>query len=196
MCIRDRYILVFKDSLTRYVELCAIPSRSGIHIANALLHRVIVRHTTPSIIFSDQSCDFVQSFFKQLCKLWKVKNVGITVLPSTSNSLIDRAKVQIENYLRRYVNKKGNDWSNFLPFAQLCINSSYNETIGDSPHFILFGYSKRLPYDVENYVTLFTNPDKNYCPTHEELKDIVIRTNLIREIAKENLEAETRKFVE
>src|SRR5678816_1034592 len=117
--------------------------------------------------------EFVSSFFKQLCKLWKINKVEINVRLPISNSLIERANLQIENYLRHYVNEKGNDWSNFLPFAQLCINSSYNETIGDSPHFILFGYSKRLPYDVENYVTPFMNPDKNYCPTHEELKDIV-----------------------
>src|SRR5678815_1978118 len=125
MCIRDRYILVFKDSLTRYVELCAIPSRSGIHIANALLHRVIVRHTTPNVLLSDRGGEFVSSFFKQLCKLWKIKKVEITVRSPISNSLIERANLQIENYLRHYVNEKGNDWSNFLPFAQLCINSSY-----------------------------------------------------------------------
>ncbi|KAG0714498.1 hypothetical protein GWK47_014020 [Chionoecetes opilio] len=49
-----------------------------------------------------------------------------------------------------------NEW---LSHVAASINSSYNESINETPHFILFGVDKRLPYDM-----LLAKPQPLYVP--------------------------------
>ncbi len=50
--------------------------------------------------------------------------------------------------IRPKVNDLLDNWEDWLPHIASSINSSVNDSTGKSPHYILFGVEKRLPYDL------------------------------------------------
>ena len=195
----NRYILVFKDSLTRYTELCPVPSREAKYVAKALLERIITNHSTPSILITDSAAEFKSQFFLELCKLWRIKKANITIYHPSSNSLVERENRNIENYLRNYVNSNHNDWDKYLPFCQIALNSSYNTSIGNTPHFLLHHYVKRLPYSIPDYVSPFvhnksSNQGKDFI--HDYTAEMFERSSAIRELSRDKLKAETTKIAQ
>ena len=193
----SRYILVFKDSLTRYTEICPVPSRDGKEVAKALLERVITRHSTPNILITDNAAEFKSEFFTELCKLWRIRNANISIYHPISNSIVERENKNIENYLRHYVNSNHDDWGKFLPFCQIALNSSYNISIGNTPHFLLHYYIKRLPYNLPNYTSPFVetksqNTNKEFL--HDYTAEMFERASAIRELSRDKLQTETAKI--
>lgn len=69
------------------------------------------------------------------------------------NSIVERKNRSIENYLLNYANSSHKDWDKYLPFCLIYLNSSYNTSIGNTPH----SYVKLLPYSIPDYVSPFVN---------------------------------------
>ena len=53
------------------------------------------------------------------------------------------------------------NFSRYLPFAQIALNSSYNSSLGSNPHFVLHAYTKRLPWDLPDYISPYVNNVEN-----------------------------------
>jgi len=151
----NKYILVFKDYLTRYVELTPLSNRDTRTIAHALLNCIIKPHSTPEILVSDNAAEFTSSLLKEICDMWNIKKSEITVRHPSSNSICERENAKIENYLRHFVADNQKDWDTYLSFAQIALNTTYNSSIGTDPHFLLHSYHKRLPYHPQDYVSPF-----------------------------------------
>jgi hypothetical protein len=56
---RNKYILTFRDLLTRCNILIAMPDKSSIMLINALVERVITQHTCQNVICSDGAKEMV-----------------------------------------------------------------------------------------------------------------------------------------
>ena len=54
----------------------------------------------------------------------------------------------MHNMLAMYVNVKYDNWAEVLPFIQLAHNTAYNETLEETPHFIIFGRRASLPVEI------------------------------------------------
>ena len=80
------------------------------------------------------------------------------------------------------------EWDTFLPTLQLTINSSYSESLGDSPFFCLFGYDSQS----ETY----HQPRLNYA--EDDLSQRLNRIQHIRNFARnrliQNTESVTKKI--
>jgi hypothetical protein len=50
----------------------------------------------------------------------------------------------LEQYLRAYVSYMQDDWSDWLPLAEIAANSIFSETTGLSPFFANYGFHPRL----------------------------------------------------
>ena len=145
-----KYILVAVDALTRYCEVMPLLDRSATAVASALVHNIILRHSTPSVIVSDNAAEFTSKLLREVCSLCKINKVQITPRHPASNGLAERHVGKVVSYLRHVVNRTQNDWDVYLPWAQLAINSTPNDTLGDSPHYVLYHYDCRLPLDPED----------------------------------------------
>src|SRR5215469_12810980 len=99
----NKYILVFKDYLTRYVEITPLKDRTTTTIANAILNCIIKPHSTPDILISDNAAEFTSSLLQEICDMWHIKKSEITVRHPISNSICERENAKIENYLRHFV---------------------------------------------------------------------------------------------
>ena len=141
-----KYVLVFVDFLSRYSEIVPIKDRTAVSVAEALRHRVITRHSCPRVLISDNAKEFVSEIFKTLCKFYDIHKCEIVAHKPSSNGLVERTNRKIIEVLRTLITPTTSDWHLILDDVQLTLNNTVNESVGDSPHYILYGYDYRMPY--------------------------------------------------
>ncbi len=61
---------------------------------------------------------------------------------------MERANRKILDVLRPVVSGLQHTWEDWLVYVAASINSRVCESTGQSPHCIIFGVEKRLPYDL------------------------------------------------
>lgn len=140
-----RHILVFIDYLSRYCEIVPTKDRTAVTVAEALRHRIITRHSCPRVLVSDNAREFVSELFDKLCTFYDIKKVTIVPYKPSSNGLVERANQKLLCHLRTLVSPLSNNWDRVLDDVQVGINTTVNESTGETPHFILYGVEKRLP---------------------------------------------------
>ena len=143
-----RYILVFMDYLSRYSEFCPIKDKSSIAVAEALRHRIITRHSCPRVLLSDNAKEFTSEIIQNLCKSYGIKKCQIVAYKPSSNGLVERANKSIISILRTVISPTTSDWHLVLDDVQMTLNNSINESVGESPHYILYGYDARMPHNL------------------------------------------------
>jgi hypothetical protein len=185
----NKYILVFTDQLTRYSELIPIADRYSTTIARKMVERLFTSHSVPNVLISDNAPEFTSELFKELATLSRLKKVEITAWHPSANALVERQNAKITAYLKSIVNISQTDWDVCLPWAQIAINSAYNATLGDTPHFVLYHYDKRLPYD-------FSSGQDSPMPriTTEYNCELYERAAKIFELARIHLEEKTEDY--
>ena len=66
----------------------------------------------------------------------------------SSNGLVERANKSIIAILRTVITPTTSDWHLVLDDVQMTLNNSINESVGESPHYILYGYDGRMPHNL------------------------------------------------
>src|SRR5215469_5294225 len=119
-----QYILVFKDTLTRYTELAALRTRTAEEVADAFIKHILCRHGCPELLVSDNPAEFTSKIFKEVCRVFKIKTFNIACRHPASNGLCERQNIGISTYLKHYVNDSHTNWSKYLSFCQTAINNN------------------------------------------------------------------------
>ena len=74
--IRDNnYCLVFIDYLSRWVEIVPTRNRLASTVAEALKSRIIVRHSCPEVLVSDNAPEFTSELLSKLCKFYDINKI-------------------------------------------------------------------------------------------------------------------------
>src|SRR5215469_7185382 len=148
-----QYILVFKDTLTRYTELVPLRTRTAEEVADAFIKSVLCRHGCPEILVSDNAAEFTSRMFKEVCRIFKIKTFNIAARHPASNGLCERQNIGISTYLKHYVNDSHTNWVKYLSFCQAAINNTYHSGIRSTPHLILKTYQYRFPWELQHYAS-------------------------------------------
>ncbi len=144
----SRYLLVCVDHLTRFVVLAPLTDKTAAGVAHALVTHLFCPFTTPRVILSDNGAEFRNAVLAEICSQFQVKQTFTATYHPASNGLVERANRKILEVLRPIVNDLQDNWEDWLPHIAASINSSVNDSTGKSPHYILYGVEKRLPYDL------------------------------------------------
>ena len=177
-----KYILVFSCHLTRYCEIVGVTDRTAENVAFAIRDRVIKSHGTPRTFMSDSAAEFCSAIIKQLCKDYDINRVNITVRYPAANGLVERTNGKVLALLRTVVNAHQDNWDDCLPEVQSAINSAYNVSVGDTPHFLLYGYDKILPYDL-----VVPSDSEKSVEMHEYVRENMQRRKAVLEISSSRL---------
>ena len=159
---KNKYILVIIDYTTRFLILEALPNRKSDNVALTLFKRVILPFSAPKVLISDNALEFTCGVVKALCKLYNTSKIEITSRTPHANGVVERTNQNIASILRILVNESQTDWDSQLFICESAINAAYNQSLGDSPHFAVYGFDKRSPFDnllVNNKVGLYNNED-------------------------------------
>ncbi len=136
------------DHFTRYVVLAPLKDKTATAVAHALVTRLFCPFSTPQVLLSDNGTEFRYAVVAEICSQFGISQTFTAACHSASNGLVERANRKILEVLRPIVNDLLDNWEDWLPQIAASINSSVNDSTGKSPHYILFGVDKILPYDL------------------------------------------------
>ncbi|GMF40664.1 unnamed protein product [Phytophthora fragariaefolia] len=122
----NKFILVFADYFTRWVEAFSIQRLDSTTFIETMVNEVISRHGLPE-------------------RLLKVIWCG---LPPQTQGLVERFNGTLLGLLRLFVKETQTDWDLYLPRVLFAYRTSYHEALRDSPFFSLYGRDPVLPLDM------------------------------------------------
>ncbi len=140
--------MVCVDHLSRYVVLAPVKDKSAKSVAHALITPLICPFFTPRVLLSDNGTEFRNQLLEEICKQFGIKQCFTVSYHPASNGLVERANRKILYVLRPVVSGLQHTWEDWLAYVAASINIRVCESTGQSPHYIIFGVEKRLPYDL------------------------------------------------
>ena len=97
------------------------------------------------------------------------------------NGLVERLNRKVLDLLRSFVQPTDTVWDLNMPQVMTSLNSQIQKSISETPHFVIFGSNKRLPYD------LFTESPSVVYNLDDYLKDTVATFQKIHQRVAESL---------
>lgn len=156
-----RYILVFIDAFSRYVELVATPAADSVSAADAFFKTIFLRHGLPKVIMSDNGPQFVNALIKEILSILEVKHKTSMPYHPQGNGTVERVNQEIMKHLLCLCAEivKRDDWVQLLPFIQFKINNSVHSSLGVTPHDMIYG---------DPFESNWNLPNLNQLPTTSE----------------------------
>ena len=143
----NKWIVVFVDHYSRWVEAFATKNHNADTIIDLLINEICSRYGTPRKILTDRGSEFLSSFARSVYKTLNVTKLTTTAYHPQSNGKVERMNKNIVQRLKMYVNEEHTDWDQLLQRVLWGIRADYNEATGFSPYKILFGSEMWLPAD-------------------------------------------------
>ena len=140
----DRYgntfILVIRDTFSRWTDLHAIPNKEAVSVFRILI-RFFGTFGWPSELRSDGGAEFVNKLIDLLLEVVGVHHSITLAYSHQENASVERANKEVLRRLRALIfeTRLVTIWSDLLPLVQRIMNAHPVATIGVSPAQILFG---------------------------------------------------------
>jgi len=132
-----KFIIVFIDTFTRFVELFPANTVCAISAANAL-KKHICRFCTPLEILTDQGTQFMKQTLTHLASISGIKHHVTTPYSKEENVIVERAKKEVNRQIRNILTDKDciPDWPQILCVTEKILNSSVKQALGVSPSLV------------------------------------------------------------
>ena len=106
-----------------------------------IIQHIFPRFGLPLKFISDRDLKFTSRFIRGLCKgTGTTQNISTAYHPQTDGQS-ERTNQWLEQYLQFWVNEQQDNWHAYLPLAEFAHNNWPNETMGESPFFVLYGFN-------------------------------------------------------
>ena len=142
------YILLIGNHFTKWYKAIPLPDQTAATTSDALLERWICRFGCPYSIHTDRGTNFECQFFANLLKKLEIDRTRTTAFHPQLNSVIEGMNRTLRNMLAKCIDKDQTNWSVKLPCVLMAYRSSFHESTGFTPHFLVFGHEISLPLDL------------------------------------------------
>ena len=141
-----QYLLVCVDSFSRFTILVPLKDKSAQSVAQAIINEIICKHASPRALLSDNGTEFNNAMLKEICDVFQIRKCNIVSYSPQANGKAERANRRILDILR-HIAASSSSWDTWIPQVACSLNSAIHSSCNESPHFILYGTDKRLPYE-------------------------------------------------
>ena len=148
----------------------------------------------PKKILTDQGKSFENNLIQELCELAQVKKLHTNPYHPEINGKCEHFNATLINMLGTLLAHAKKNWQEWVATLTNPYNCTVSSVTGISPYFFMFGWTPKIPLDIEMRVTLIEQGNashQNYAKklqarlkcTYQKLKRIVKRSlNVIRNI--------------
>ncbi len=145
----NKYVLVFIDNFTKYMELIAVPDIKADRIATCFLKEIVCRHGTPAYLHSDRGTNYLSNIVKATCQILGVTKTQTSSYHPQCNGQSERCMSYILEALSKRLERHHDTWDQHLPFVQYVYNTTpCLDSTGYSPSFLLHGRVLKSPVDI------------------------------------------------
>jgi hypothetical protein len=155
-----KFIMVYQDHLTKFIQLRALKTKRAEEVAYHLLD-VFTIFGAPCILQSDNGREFANKIIEEVCGMWnELKIVHGKPRHSQSQGSVERANQDIEKMLSTWLETNNTTkWSEGIKFIQFMKNRAHHSGINRSPYEAIFGCKAKvglrtyLPVDTLSGIT-------------------------------------------
>ncbi|GKT28081.1 hypothetical protein ADUPG1_000412, partial [Aduncisulcus paluster] len=136
-----RYLMVFVDSFTRFVEIQECKSTTADEAVDILHSSIISRYGIPNELRTDAGGQFTSGKFKEMCKDLRINHVVVTVGHHEENGMVERIIGELRKIVRyiRLHSETPPVWRQVRMTMMSVLNARHHSSIGCSPFRALFG---------------------------------------------------------
>ncbi|XP_050307832.1 KRAB-A domain-containing protein 2-like [Anthonomus grandis grandis] len=165
-----KFIMVYQDHLTKFVQIRPLTSKRAKEVAKSLVD-IFCIFGAPSILQSDNGREFANHVIEELCTMWSgLKIVHGKPRYSQSQGSVERANQDIQNMLMTWMDDENcTRWSEGLRFVQLMKNRAYHDGIKQAPYAAMFGHDIKVGLST----SAFPKEAIENLRTEEELEKVV-----------------------
>ena len=144
----NQWITVFTCRFSRWVEAVASPTISGPVTARMFYHEVITRHGFVRTVQSDRGSNFMSLFYKEICRIMKIKKVSTTAYRPQCNGHVERFNGTLTTALTMYTKKHQDRWDDYLTSILLAYRTSAAAPTEETPFMLVYGRQCTLAPDI------------------------------------------------
>ena len=85
----NRYVIVFLDYLTKWVEAYPLSEQTSEIIARVLVDMVICRHGVPQQLLSDRGANLLSVVMREVCEVTGMEKVNTTAYHPQTDGLVE-----------------------------------------------------------------------------------------------------------
>lgn len=143
-----KFVLVFVDYLTKYMELVPLENVKSETVARAFIDNVICRHGVPRVLHSDRGTQYLSHLTQAVCRLLNVTKTNTTSWHPQCNGQSERMMSTIAHALSKHIDGDYTMWDRYLPQVQFAYNTSpCIDSTEYTPFFLVHGRHPRTILD-------------------------------------------------
>jgi len=119
----------------------------------------VLKFGAPGQILTDQGSNFLSDFFKNICRLLRIKKVQTTAFRPESNGSLERSHRVLAEYLRHYVSEDQTDWDEWVPYAAYVYNTTVHTITTFTSFELVYGFKSEVPSALREVPTVQYNYD-------------------------------------
>ena len=189
----NKYAMVVMDHFSRYATVVAIPDKSAVTVARALIERVILIHGPPKYLLSDQGGEFDNQLLIEIAEKFDFRKIFTTPYRPQSDGLVERFNRTLLRLLRCFVDESHANWDDVLPYVLFAYNTAVSSTTKETPFTLVYGRNPPSPtlasiVDATGKICSVTDPS-------QWRKDIqaMLSEDYLDELARMNEEGKLRR---
>lgn len=141
------FILVVVDRFTKMaIFIPTVTTITAEGFAELFFKYVYARHGLPSTLVTDRGSVFTSKFWQTLARLVGLKSRLSTAYHPQTDGQSETVNKNLEQYLHIYTDVAQANWSDLLPHAEFCYNSTPHTATGISPYAALTGAEPRRTF--------------------------------------------------
>lgn len=142
-----KYIIVAIDYLTKFVEAKPLRNIEAPTVQRFVERRIILKHGCPATIITDRGTQMMARSTEAYFKHRGIRHAATTAYHPAANGLCERANKTIKQMIAM-LTSGGEKWADVLPYVVFCYNTGYQDTVRQTPFFLVYGRDPVLPLDV------------------------------------------------
>ena len=172
-------ILTFVDKLTKMAHFVPTTNECDApETARLFVDHVFRYHGLPREFISDRGSQFTSRFFRELCKIWDIKQCFSTAYHPQSNGQAERMNRVVEDLIRHYVSPTQDDWDEHLPQIEFAINNAHHEGLKSTPFYMNYRRHPSTPLTVQLPTRSMSHPPEREMPKlHKFTQDQLVFLN-------------------
>ena len=186
---KNRYVVVFTEYCTRWVECFAVPNIEARTIADLLVKEIMPRHGAPRNLLSDRGSNFLSSLVKEICFLMNTHKIFTTSYRPQTDGLCEKYNGTLAQCISMYVDANQKNWDEHLNAIQFAYRTAPSDVLGESPFFMMYGRDAALPCD-----PALLPPREMSSSVAEHRARVVENIEIARRIAAENTQRAQQKM--
>ena len=140
-----KYVLVFVDQFTKWVELIPTRDQLASTVVEAFYTNIICRHGCPAYLLSDRGPQFMSALVDVMCSHFGVKKIFSSAYYPQGDGFAERFMRTMNNSVSALTREDPRRWHTYLPGLAFAYNSSSHAATKVSPFELNTGRVPLLP---------------------------------------------------